>query len=83
MLFEDKRGIGGELLPGQTLKPTNSVFPAATGSDAPAWIAFDKQVCRNPYIFFLMNSYNMTEYNNEIPLVRYFRRLFCACKKSS
>lgn len=52
MLFEDKRGIGGELLPGQTLKPTNSVFPAATGSDAPAWIAFDKQVCRNPYMFF-------------------------------
>ncbi|RMC06229.1 hypothetical protein DUI87_15660 [Hirundo rustica rustica] len=44
MLFEDKRGIGGELLPGQTLNITNSVYSDAMGSAAPSWIAFDKQV---------------------------------------
>lgn len=51
MLFDDKPGIGGELLPGQTLKITNSVFPEAAGSSAPSWIAFDKQVCRNLFFF--------------------------------
>ncbi|XP_071286357.1 EF-hand domain-containing family member C2 [Agelaius tricolor] len=49
-LFEDKPGIGGELLPGQTLKITSSVFPEAVGSSPPSWIAFDKQVlCFDAY----------------------------------
>ncbi|XP_075583157.1 EF-hand domain-containing family member C2 [Pelecanus crispus] len=44
LVGEDKPGIGGELLPGQKLKPKYSVFPEGMGSDAPAWVAFDKQV---------------------------------------
>lgn len=53
LLAEDKPGIGGEPLPGQKLKPKSSVFPAELGCGAPAWIAFDKQVCGNqyPYVF--------------------------------
>ncbi|XP_054672405.1 EF-hand domain-containing family member C2 isoform X1 [Grus americana] len=44
LVAEDKPGIGGEPLPGQKLKPKYSVFPEGMGSDAPAWVAFDKQV---------------------------------------
>ncbi|XP_075376193.1 EF-hand domain-containing family member C2 isoform X1 [Mycteria americana] len=44
LVGEDKPGIGGEPLPGQKLKPKYSVFPEGMGSDAPAWVAFDKQV---------------------------------------
>ncbi|NWS69140.1 EFHC2 protein, partial [Crotophaga sulcirostris] len=44
LVGEDKPGIGGEPLPGQKLKPKHSVFPEGIGSDAPAWVAFDKQV---------------------------------------
>ncbi|KAF1493772.1 EF-hand domain-containing family member C2, partial [Eudyptula minor novaehollandiae] len=44
LVGEDKPGIGGEPLPGQKLKPKYSVFPEGIGSDAPAWVAFDKQV---------------------------------------
>ncbi|NXC38118.1 EFHC2 protein, partial [Penelope pileata] len=44
LLAEDKPGVGGEPLPGQKLRPKFSVFPAGMGSDAPAWLAFDKQV---------------------------------------
>ncbi|KAM6418565.1 EF-hand domain-containing family member C2 isoform 1-T1 [Pluvialis apricaria] len=44
LVGEDKPGIGGEPLPGQKLKPEYSVFPKGMGSDAPAWVAFDKQV---------------------------------------
>ncbi|NXX43704.1 EFHC2 protein, partial [Tricholaema leucomelas] len=44
LVGEDKPGIGGEPLPGQSLKPKYSVFPEGMGSDAPAWVAFDKQV---------------------------------------
>ncbi|KAM6384024.1 EF-hand domain-containing family member C2 isoform 1-T1 [Alca torda] len=44
LVAEDKPGIGGEPLPGQKLKPEYSVFPKGMGSDAPAWVAFDKQV---------------------------------------
>ncbi|NXY84320.1 EFHC2 protein, partial [Alcedo cyanopectus] len=40
----DKPGIGGEPLPGQKLKPKYSVFPQGIGSNAPAWMAFDKKV---------------------------------------
>ncbi|XP_053168976.1 EF-hand domain-containing family member C2 isoform X2 [Hemicordylus capensis] len=41
---ENKPGIGGEPLPGQKLKPKYSVFPRGVGSDAPSWVAFDKQL---------------------------------------
>ncbi|NXH20112.1 EFHC2 protein, partial [Bucco capensis] len=44
LVAEDKPGIGSEPLPGQKLKPKYSVFPEGFGSDAPAWVAFDKQV---------------------------------------
>ncbi|XP_071993870.1 EF-hand domain-containing family member C2 [Engystomops pustulosus] len=44
LLGEDKPGIGGELLPGQKIKSKFSVFPRGVGSDAPSWVAFDKQV---------------------------------------
>ncbi|CAM9629718.1 unnamed protein product [Bubo scandiacus] len=44
LVGEGKPGIGGEPLPGQKLKSTYSVFPEGIGSDAPAWVAFDKQV---------------------------------------
>lgn len=51
LVGEDKPGIGGELLPGQKLKPKYSVFPEGMGSDAPSWVAFDKQVCGNLYLY--------------------------------
>ncbi|KFU84097.1 EF-hand domain-containing family member C2, partial [Chaetura pelagica] len=44
LVAEDKPGVGGEPLPGQKLKPKYSVFPEGMGNDAPAWVAFDKQV---------------------------------------
>ncbi|XP_018102145.1 EF-hand domain-containing family member C2 isoform X2 [Xenopus laevis] len=44
LLGTEKTGIGGEPLPGQNLKPKFSVFPKGVGSDAPSWVAFDKQV---------------------------------------
>ncbi|XP_065533163.1 EF-hand domain-containing family member C2 isoform X2 [Lathamus discolor] len=44
LVGENKPGVGGKPLPGQKLTPKYSVFPEGIGSDAPAWIAFDKQV---------------------------------------
>ncbi|XP_077920036.1 EF-hand domain-containing family member C2 isoform X4 [Halichoerus grypus] len=44
LVSEDKPGIGGELLLGQKMKPKYSEFPKGMGSDAPSWVAFDKQV---------------------------------------
>ncbi|XP_069492602.1 EF-hand domain-containing family member C2 [Ambystoma mexicanum] len=44
MIDAEKPGIGGEPLLGQNLKPKYSVFPRGIGSDAPSWVAFDKQV---------------------------------------
>lgn len=43
-MMEEKAGIGGVPLPGQDLKPKNSVFPRGEGANQPAWVAFDKQV---------------------------------------
>lgn len=54
LLAEDKPGIGGEPLPGQKLIPKSSVFPAELGCGAPAWLAFDKQVCRNQYLYVFL-----------------------------
>ncbi|KAM4797250.1 EF-hand domain-containing family member C2 [Rhinophrynus dorsalis] len=44
LVGEEKPGIGGEPLPGQKLKSKFSVFPQGVGSNAPSWVAFDKQV---------------------------------------
>lgn len=44
LVSDEKPGIGGELLPGQKIKPKNTVFPKGDGADAPSWAAFDKQV---------------------------------------
>ncbi|KAM8975335.1 EF-hand domain-containing family member C2 isoform 1-T1 [Pelodytes ibericus] len=44
LVGEGRPGIGGEPLIGQKRKPKFSVFPKGVGSDAPSWVAFDKQV---------------------------------------
>jgi len=47
---EDKSGIGGDPLPGQKLKPRHSAYPKGIGPEAPAWVAFDRQVlCFDAY----------------------------------
>eukprot|EP00794_Sanderia_malayensis_P011387 gene11387-12573_t len=47
---EHKSGIGGEALPGGKKKPKTSVYPNGIGSQAPAWVAFDRQVlCFDAY----------------------------------
>lgn len=47
---EDKSGIGGDPLPGQKLKPRHSGYPKGIGGEAPAWVAFDRQVlCFDAY----------------------------------
>ncbi|XP_051565641.1 EF-hand domain-containing family member C2 [Myxocyprinus asiaticus] len=47
---EEKPAIGGELLLGQRTRSKYSLFPKGEGSDAPAWLAFDKQVlCFDAY----------------------------------
>ncbi|XP_016429441.1 EF-hand domain-containing family member C2-like [Sinocyclocheilus rhinocerous] len=50
MVGAEKPGTGGELLLGQSSRPKYSLFPKGEGSDAPAWVAFDKQVlCFDAY----------------------------------
>lgn len=44
MVGEEKPGIGGELLPWQKIKAKNSAIPRGSGTDLPAWVAFDRQV---------------------------------------
>ena len=48
---ETKCGIGGEKLPGQKPRNQNSAIPRGnSGSDLPAWVAFDRQVlCFDAY----------------------------------
>ncbi|KAK3754025.1 hypothetical protein QZH41_020312, partial [Actinostola sp. cb2023] len=47
---EAKCGIGGDPLPGQKLSPKHSFFPKGVGPEAPAWVAFDRQVlCFDAY----------------------------------
>ena len=36
--------VGGDPLPGQKLKPRHSGYPKGIGGEAPAWVAFDRQV---------------------------------------
>lgn len=41
---------GGEKLPGQKLPAAHSVYPKGVGPEAPAWVAFDRQVlCFDAY----------------------------------
>ncbi|XP_017326304.1 EF-hand domain-containing family member C2 isoform X1 [Ictalurus punctatus] len=50
MVGAEKPGIGGELLLGQRARPKYSMFPKGDGSEAPSWVAFDKQaLCFNAY----------------------------------
>ncbi|TRY94015.1 hypothetical protein DNTS_029585 [Danionella cerebrum] len=50
MMGAEKPGIGRELLLGQSARSKYSVFPKGEGSDAPSWLAFDKQVlCFDAY----------------------------------
>ncbi|KAG7241354.1 hypothetical protein INR49_025720 [Caranx melampygus] len=50
MVGSEKPGIGGELLPGQRMKPKHSVYPKGQGHDVPLWVAFDKQaLCFEAY----------------------------------
>jgi len=44
MVGESKSGIGGELLRGQKPRNQNSAIPRGSGTDLPAWVAFDRQV---------------------------------------
>lgn len=44
MVGECKPGIGGNTLPGQKQKPNSSKIPRGSGTDLPAWVAFDRQV---------------------------------------
>lgn len=36
--------LGGDPLPGRKLKPRHSGYPKGIGGEAPAWVAFDRQV---------------------------------------
>lgn len=45
-----KSGVGGEALPGQQLPAKHSIYPKGIGPEAPAWVAFDRQVlCFDAY----------------------------------
>ncbi|NXX85998.1 EFHC2 protein, partial [Urocolius indicus] len=72
LVGEDKPGIGGEPLPGQKLKPQYSVFPAGVGSDAPAWVAFDKQVLSFDAYF----EQEVPEKNQELYRIRHCKIYF-------
>ncbi|KAL6080711.1 hypothetical protein STEG23_008855 [Scotinomys teguina] len=50
LVSEEKPGIGGELLPGQKIRPRNSIYPKGDGADAPSWVAFDKQKTRIQFL---------------------------------
>ena len=41
---------GGDPLPGQKLKPRHSAYPKGIGAEAPAWVAFDRQVSCDYYL---------------------------------
>lgn len=42
--------LGGEALPGQEIPAKHSVYPRGIGPEAPAWVAFDRQVlCFDAY----------------------------------
>jgi len=47
---ETKSGIGGETMPGGKSKSRHSSYPKGDGPQAPAWVAFDRQVlCFDAY----------------------------------
>ncbi|KAH1186802.1 EF-hand domain-containing family member C2 isoform X1 [Mauremys mutica] len=72
LVAEDKPGIGGEPLHGQKLKPKYSVFPRGVGSDAPSWVAFDKQVLSFDAYF----DEEVPEKNQELYRIRHCKIYF-------
>ena len=38
-------GIGGYKIPGQVIPPKFSSYPKGEAANAPAWVAYDRQVC--------------------------------------
>ena len=50
MVGETKPGIGGDPMRGQKPRTQNSAIPRGSGTDLPAWVAFDRQVlCYEAY----------------------------------
>ncbi|XP_048720838.1 EF-hand domain-containing family member C2 isoform X4 [Caretta caretta] len=72
LVGEDKPGIGGEPLRGQKLKPKYTVFPRGVGSDAPSWVAFDKQVLSFDAYF----GEEVPEKNQELYRIRHCKIYF-------
>ena len=46
---------GGDPLPGGKSKPRTSAYPNGVGSQAPAWVAFDRQVS---IVVFLVGAWS-------------------------
>jgi len=62
---ESKSGIGGDLMPGGKPKPKHSCYPKGDGPQAPAWVAFDRQVlCFDAY--FQESVHEMREEQHRI-----------------
>lgn len=68
----EKPGIGGELLPGQKRKPKFTVYPRGIGSDAPSWVAFDKQVLS----FDAYSEDELPDKDQETYRIRYYKIYF-------
>uniref|UniRef100_A0A671FYU8 EF-hand domain-containing family member C2 n=1 Tax=Rhinolophus ferrumequinum TaxID=59479 RepID=A0A671FYU8_RHIFE len=72
LVGESKPGIGGEPLLGQKMKHKYSVFTKEVGSDAPAWVAFDKQVLSfDAYVEDKVRDTSQENYG-----IRYYKILF-------
>uniref|UniRef100_A0A8C6H3I9 EF-hand domain-containing family member C2 n=1 Tax=Mus spicilegus TaxID=10103 RepID=A0A8C6H3I9_MUSSI len=72
LVSEDKPGVGGDLLYGQKIKPKHSVFPKGDGTDAPSWVAFDKQVLS----FDAYLEDEVSDKRQEIFRIRYYKIYF-------
>lgn len=72
LVGESKPGIGGEPLLGQKMKHKYSVFTKEVGSDAPSWVAFDKQVLSfDAYVEDKVRDTSQENYG-----IRYYKILF-------
>ncbi|XP_062039565.1 EF-hand domain-containing family member C2 [Lepus europaeus] len=72
LVSDDKPGIGGEPLLGQKVKSKYSTYPKGEGSDAPSWVAFDKQVlCFDAYWENEVLDYCCEDYR-----IRYYKIYF-------
>nr|BAC26479.1 unnamed protein product [Mus musculus] len=72
LVSENKPGVGGDLLYGQKIKPKHSVFPKGDGTDAPSWVAFDKQVLS----FDAYLEDEISDKRQEIFRIRYYKIYF-------